>query len=104
MKTFKDIEIEVNGSTARGSLVLREDIIVSLFGGHGAYGDGENTFEFAVMNSTGDLYKLSEFDDVIGWLEEDDINKHIKTICDDPDKFLTECAKREIDGIVSLDS
>lgn len=76
--TFKDIEFKphrvVKGGV-QGLLKLPNNITVSVVGGPTLYGDGVDTFEVAAWwGDQGDWIKLSEHDDVKGYVEKDEID------------------------------
>jgi hypothetical protein len=76
--TLKDFNFKphslVKGAT-QGILILPNGITVSIVGGgRGLHGDGVDTFEVAAWKSdTKDWIKLSDHDDVRGYVDEDEL-------------------------------
>ena len=82
MKTFDDLEFGPH-PTGLGGKIAQMDLgngykISVVGGGRGLYGDGETTFEVAMFDRVGDMIKLGENDQVLGWQTIDEINKIIK--------------------------
>jgi hypothetical protein len=76
--TFKDIVFKphsvVKGGV-QGKLNLPNNITVSVVGGPTLYGDGIDTFEVAAWyTDSSDWIKLSDYDDVKGYMEKDEID------------------------------
>jgi hypothetical protein len=76
--TFKDIEFKphnvVKGGI-QGLLKLPNNVTVSIVGGPTLYGDGVDTFEVAAWwGDHGDWIRLSNHDDVKGYVEKDEID------------------------------
>jgi len=76
--TFKDFKFKphnvVKGGV-QGLLTLPNNITVSIVGGPTLYGDGVNTFEVAAWwGDQGDWIRLSDHDDVKGYVEKDEID------------------------------
>ena len=76
--TFKDIEFKhhrVAKGGVQGLLNLPNNITVSVVGGPTLYGDGVDTFEVAAWyTDSSDWIKLSDYDDVKGYVEKDEID------------------------------
>ena len=53
-------------------------------GGKGLYGDGETTFEVAIFDRVGDMIKLGENDQVLGWQTIDEVNEIIEKFDSQP--------------------
>ena len=75
--TLKDIDFKphplVKGAV-QGLLNLPNGITVSIVGGPTLYGDGVDTFEVAAWNTdTNDWIKLSNHDDVKGYVDKDEL-------------------------------
>ena len=75
--TLKDIDFKphplVKGAV-QGILNLPNGITVSIVGGPNLYGDGVDTFEVAAWNTdTNDWIKLSDHDDVKGYVGKDEL-------------------------------
>ena len=82
MKTFDDLEFSPH-PTGLGGKIAQMDLgngykISVVCGGRGLYGDGETTFEVAMFDRVGDMIKLGENDQVLGWQTIDEINEIIK--------------------------
>lgn len=82
MKTFDDLEFSPH-PTGLGGKIAQMDLgngykISVVGGGRGLYGDGETTFEVAMFDRVGDMIKLGENDQVLGWQTIDEINEIIK--------------------------
>jgi hypothetical protein len=82
MKTFDDLEFGPH-PTGLGGKIAQMDLgngykISVVGGGRGLYGDGETTFEVAMFDRVGDMIKLGENDQVLGWQTIDEINEIIK--------------------------
>ena len=82
MKTFNDLEFGPH-PTGLGGKIAQMDLgngykISVVGGGRGLYGDGETTFEVAMFDRVGDMIKLGENDQVLGWQTIDEINEIIK--------------------------
>jgi len=86
MKTFNDLIFTQHSNGMDGcvqaKLVLDNNITLSVVGGsYGLYGDGTDTFEVGAWhNESNDWIKLSDYDDVIEWQSEDDINGIIQRL------------------------
>ena len=87
MKTFDDLKFKLhpNGMGGiLGQMELGNGYKISVVGGgKGLYGDGKTTFEVAMFDRIGEMIKLGENDQVLGWQTKDQINEIIK-------KFETE--------------
>ena len=73
--TFKDIEFKPHAAVrggVQGKLNLPNNITVSVVGGPTLYGDGVDTFEVAAWwGDQGDWIKLSDYDDVLSYVDKD---------------------------------
>lgn len=88
MKTFNDLEFGPH-PTGLGGKIAQMDLgngykISVVGGGRGLYGDGETTFEVAMFDRVGDMIKLGENDQVLGWQTIDEINEIIKKFDSQP--------------------
>ena len=88
MKTFDDLEFGPH-PTGLGGKIAQMDLgngykISVVGGGRGLYGDGETTFEVAMFDRVGDMIKLGENDQVLGWQTIDEINEIIKKFDSQP--------------------
>ena len=88
MKTFDDLEF-VPHPTGLGGKIAQMDLgngykISVVGGGRGLYGDGETTFEVAMFDRVGDMIKLGENDQVLGWQTIDEVNEIIEKFDSQP--------------------
>ena len=66
-------------------MVLGNGYTISVVGGReGLYGDGETTFEVAIFDRTGEMIMLSEYDQVLGWMTIDEVNRIIQKYDNEP--------------------
>lgn len=60
------------------------DFGASVVRGYGSYGEKQGLWELALIKWTDDEYRLvyndDLFSDVIGWLNDDEVNKHLDAI------------------------
>jgi len=74
MKTFNDLTFTKHPwvfGEVQATLVLDNNITLSVIGGAGLYGDGTESFEVGAWhNDSYDWIKLSEYDDVIGCINQ----------------------------------
>jgi hypothetical protein len=81
MKTFDDLKFrphELGGDRVQAKLDLGNDILVSVVGGPGLYGDGKTTFEVAAYYKTlGNFVPMPDGDDVSGWNSKEQVTKII---------------------------
>jgi len=81
MKTFNDLVFKTHPAGNGGvqaKIDLGNDILVSIVGGDGFYGDGKKTFEVAAFYKT--LSTFVEFpdgDNVSGWNTKEEVTKII---------------------------
>ena len=85
MKTFNDLIFtkHPNGidGAVQATLVLDNNITLSVVGGAGLYGDGTESFEVGAWhNDSNDWIRLSDYDDVIGWQSKEDIDQIIQKL------------------------
>jgi hypothetical protein len=85
--TFQDLEFAPHANGMKGAvqakLELPNGIVISVVGGGGLYGNGIETFEVGAWHKEGhEWIQLSEFDDVVGWQDKDDITAIIKKLID----------------------
>jgi hypothetical protein len=82
--TFYDLQFgphSVVGSGVRATLNLPNNITVSVVGGNGLYGDGVRTFEVAAWRTdSNEWIKLSDHDDVRGYVSKDEVTELIQTL------------------------
>jgi len=88
MKTFDDLIFKPHPVGMGGKLAQMElgnGYTISVVGGRkGLYGDGETTFEVAMFDRTGEMLRLSEDDQVLGWQTIDQVNEIIKKFDEEP--------------------
>jgi hypothetical protein len=88
MKTFNDLVFKPHPVGMGGKLaqmVLGNGYTISVVGGReGLYGDGETTFEVAIFDRTGEMIMLSEYDQVLGWMTIDEVNRIIQKYDNEP--------------------
>lgn len=88
MKTFDDLKFKLhpNGMGGiLGQMELGNGYKISVVGGgKGLYGDGKTTFEVAVFDRIGEMIKLDENDQVLGWQTKEQVNEIIKKFEDEP--------------------
>jgi hypothetical protein len=83
-----------NGLGGRQTMIKRGDILISIVGGStGLYGDFESTFEVAVIDTKMDNFVTKHFfpeanDDVMGYLEKEEIEDKINQIVKKNFQFL----------------
>lgn len=87
MKTFDDLIFNENNITGLGTkkyakLKLDNNIIVSVVGGYGVYGNGIDSFEIAAWHDSdkNNFIRLSEYDDVLGWLSKEQVTAKINEL------------------------
>ena len=86
MKTFDDLIFEkrnlFGNIKVQAKLKLDNNVIVSVIGGAGCYGNGIDSFEMAAWHDSdnNNFIRLSEYDDVLGWLTKDDITAKINEL------------------------
>ena len=82
MKTFKDLKFKPHPSGMGGKIAQMElgngYKISVVGGGKGLYGDGDTSFEVDMFDRTGDMVKLSDDDQVLGWQTIDEVNEIIE--------------------------
>jgi hypothetical protein len=60
---------------------LPNGIMISVVGGTGLYGNGKNSFEMAAWHKDNyDFIRLSEYDEVLGWQSEEQIEEAIQKL------------------------
>ncbi len=88
MKTFNDLVFKPHPVGMGGKLaqmVLGNGYTISVVGGReGLYRDGETTFEVAIFDRTGEMIMLSEYDQVLGWMTIDEVNRIIQKYDNEP--------------------
>ena len=81
MKTFDDLIFKphpMGRGAVQAKLDLGNDILVSVVGGDGLYGDGKNTFEVAAFYKTiNSFVPMPDGEDVSGWNTEEQVTKII---------------------------
>jgi len=88
MKTFNDLKfgphpVGMGGKIAQ--MELGNGYKISVVGGrNGLYGDGETTFEVAILDRLGEMIMLSENDQVLGWMTIDEVNEIIQKYDNEP--------------------
>ena len=87
IKCFDDLVFKAHANKMEGSVQamhnLPNGITISVVGGQSLYGDGVNTFEIAAWTTEGhDWFKLSEYDEVLGWQSKEEVTEAIKRILD----------------------
>lgn len=86
MKTFDDLVFkphELGGGRVQGTLDLGNDILVSVVGGPGMYGDGKTTFEVAAFYQTLNKYvpMSKNGDDIVsGWNTKEEVTEIINRL------------------------
>jgi len=86
MNSFKDLKFkkhENNFGGIQSTHTFGNGYTLSVIGGDGFYGDGENTFEVGVLTENGFTRKFFNDDvddDVRGWLSKNEVTKLIKEI------------------------
>lgn len=88
MKTFNDLEFGPH-PTGLGGKIAQMELgngykISVVGGGKGLYGDGKTTFEVAIFDRMGEMIKLGEDDQVLGWQTIDEINEIIQKFNNQP--------------------
>lgn len=88
MKTFNNLEFRPHPNGMGGKLAQMElgngYKISVVGGGRGLYGDGKTTFEVAMFDRVGDMIKLGNDDQVLGWQTIDEINEIIQKFNNQP--------------------
>jgi hypothetical protein len=88
MKTFNDLEFGPHPNGMGGKIAQMElgnGYKISVVGGsRGLYGDGKTTFEVAMFDRVGDMIKLGNNDQVLGWQTIDEINEIIQKFDNQP--------------------
>jgi hypothetical protein len=88
MKTFDDLKFKLhpNGMGGiLGQMELGNGYKISVVGGgKGLYGDGKTTFEVAMFDRIGEMIKLGENDQVLGWQTKEQVNEIIKKFENEP--------------------
>lgn len=88
MKTFEDLEFKPHPNGMGGKLAQMElgngYKISVVGGGKGLYGNGKTTFEVAIFDRMGEMIKLGEDDQVLGWQTIDEINEIIQKFNNQP--------------------
>jgi len=88
MKTFDDLKFKLhpNGMGGiLGQMELANGYKISVVGGgKGLYGDGKTTFEVAMFDRIGEMIKLGENDQVLGWQTKEQVNEIIKKFENEP--------------------
>lgn len=88
MKTFEDLEFNPHPNGMGGKLAQMElgngYKISVVGGGKGLYGNGKTTFEVAIFDRMGEMIKLGEDDQVLGWQTIDEINEIIQKFNNQP--------------------
>lgn len=88
MKTFNDLKFKPHPNGMGGKLAQMElgngYKISVVGGGRGLYGDGKTTFEVAMFDRVGDMIKLGNDDQVLGWQTIDEINEIIQKFDNQP--------------------
>ena len=88
MKTFNDLKFgphPVGMGEKIAQMELGNGYKISVVGGrNGLYGDGETTFEVAILDRLGEMIMLSENDQVLGWMTIDEVNEIIQKYDNEP--------------------
>jgi hypothetical protein len=89
---FDDLEFRQHPNRREGCVSavheLPNGLTISIIGGDMFYGNGESTFEFACWTTEGhnwlNLSEITSFggDEVLGWLDKDEVTKVIKLLLD----------------------
>lgn len=80
-KTFNDLVLEEEGGILRSQIYFENGYGASVVMGPYTYGGKEGLYELDVLDSNGDLtYETPITDDVIGYLNEDDVTEVLKQI------------------------
>ena len=81
MKTFDDLVFRPHAlgkGAVQATLDLGNDILVSVVGGEGLYGNGKTTFEVAAYYKTlGKFVPMPDGEDVSGWNSKEQVTKII---------------------------
>lgn len=81
MKTFDDLVFKthpIGGGVVQAKLDLGNDILVSVIGGEGLYGDGKTTFEVGAFYKTlGKFVPMSDGENTSGWNTKEKVTKII---------------------------
>jgi len=81
MKTFDDLIFKphpVGRGCVQAKLDLGNDIVVSVVGGDGLYGDGKKTFEVAAFYKTlGKFVPMPDGEDISGWNTKEQVTEII---------------------------
>jgi hypothetical protein len=85
MKTFDDLVFkphQLGGSRVQGTLDLGNDILVSVVGGPGLYGNGVTTFEVAAFYQTLNQHvpMSKNGDPVSGWNTKEEVTEIINRL------------------------
>lgn len=85
MKTFNDLIFEkrnlFGNIKVQAKLKLDNNVIVSVIGGAGCYGNGIDSFEIAAWRDDNPKFiRLSEDDDVLGWLSKEEVTTKINEL------------------------
>ena len=95
MKNFDDLDFKPPQAVPGGiqaRLVLADEMEISVVAGPNLYND-EGTYEIAVFDNLNDgaLMHLSQWDDVKGWQDEDEINTIMESVQSDTSGFRDRC-------------
>ena len=97
MKTFKDIQFEQDTRYPHEELgnppkyngqFSTDEITLSVVYGGGSYGDGpdSDTYEIALfVNNRDDMIHLTQYEQVAGWQNSEDIDKLMRVMQQKPD-------------------
>ena len=81
MKTFDDLIFKphfIGRGCVEAKLDLGNDIVVSVVGGDGLYGDGKKTFEVAAFYKTlGKFVPMPDGEDISGWNTKEQVTEII---------------------------
>jgi hypothetical protein len=89
INSFEDLVFAPHRNKMEGAVQAQHElpngITISVVGGQGLYGDGINSFEVGAWRTDssqwGDYWiKLSEHDDVVGWLDKDGVTEIIQKV------------------------
>lgn len=88
MRTFDNLVFKSHPNMMGGVqalMKLKNGYEISVVGGgRGLYGDGINTFEVAVFNRQGDMINLSDHDQVMGYLNKNEVTDIIQKYDNEP--------------------
>ena len=107
MKDFNNLKFNTSTTTGlhTGTMLLTDNMTISIIGGDGAYGDGQKSFEVCVIdNINNEPLTISESGgDVLGWQSKEQIDQLIKSVIDDPGKFRADCDMRMLNNVMEFE-